>query len=539
MRNRLLGILFCITLFASCASFVHTSPHASADMICYTVSQPPPAGVYGLTVPPCTAITAAPTAGPTAVPGPTDANGIPLVHPTALPTQTIQGCTGCVAVPVSIATSLAIIPAQVNACNVGFTACSNVGTTVADGYSDLLESLFSTGFMYTFNGASWDRGRNAGIGNGVPATGIQANAPYGEFLTALPTLTTGQYGDLQLDASSRLIISPTGLPTPLATQPVSGTVTVNTPAPYPTGTGGQLSVNIAAQSLSPLSVSISNNTLLQPYSSSAAQAAAANSFVGIAGFDGTNVQPVKTSTNGVLDNQICLNTGSTCANVGNLGSDGMSQGNNGLSVASYGLIYNQSTTSFDRMRSASTGNAIGATGLAIGVHYCENLTTLPTLTNATYGAAQCDTSGRLLISPTGLPTPLATQPISGTVTANAGTGTMAVSAASTGYACQLSLSSTSGSGQLISGAGTTHICFIQGTLAATATAGTYTLVYGTGSSCTSPTTFFQEMDSVATTTTQFSYLGNGGTVVVPSGLSVCLLTSGLNSAITNIMYSQP
>jgi hypothetical protein len=85
--------------------------------------------------------------------------------------------------------------------------------------------------MFGYNGSSFDRIRTATVGNGIAATGLLAGAAYGEYLTTAQTLTNGQFSDIMLDSSGRLLISPTGLPTPLATQPVSGTVTVNTPAP--------------------------------------------------------------------------------------------------------------------------------------------------------------------------------------------------------------------------------------------------------------------------------------------------------------------
>jgi hypothetical protein len=518
MHNRLLGIFFCITLFASCASFVHTSSHASADMICYTVSQPPPAGVYGLTVPPCTAITAAPTAGPTAVPGPTDANGIPLVHPTAvgtlsvncvsgcaagstpipfatnasgqlivaptaLPTQTIQGCTGCVAVPVSIATSLAIIPAQVNACNVGFTACSNVGTTVADGYSDLLESIFSTGFSYSFNGASWDRTRNAGVGNAVPATGLQIGSSYCENLTALPTLTTGTYGAVQCDTSGRLLVSPTGLPTPI---------------PVPT-----------SASLYPKTVQCDPTT-------------AANCAI--------------VSSSGVTDSAVCT-PGAVCATVG-APADATANANNMLWSNAFGSVFNGTT--WDRARSAGVGNAAASTGLAAHASYGEYLTSLPTLTTGTYGAVQLDSSGRQLISPTGLPTPLATQPVSGTVTASSG-GCNNQGLANTKVAT-VSSGGTAGFYQIVPLAAGQTVTICQVTLSGSATAsGMAAIVGGTGTNCAVTATNNTGSLNIGTVPSTFSFGTGLGPVTTPFTVSneVCLDAVGTAPTMTLlVVYEQ-
>jgi hypothetical protein len=62
---------------------------------------------------------------------------------------------------------------------------------------------------------------------------------------------------------------------------------------------------------------------------------------------------------------------------------------------SVGSVFNG--TSWDRARSAGVGNTVASTGLTAAANYCENLTTLPTLTNATYGAEQCDTNGRRIV----------------------------------------------------------------------------------------------------------------------------------------------
>jgi hypothetical protein len=55
-------------------------------------------------------------------------------------------------------------------------------------------------------------------------------------------------------------------------------------------------------------------------------------------------------------------------------------------------------TTSDRLRTAGVGNTVPATGLLASAHYCEYLSSLPTLTTGTYGAAQCDSSGRLLVN---------------------------------------------------------------------------------------------------------------------------------------------
>lgn len=77
----------------------------------------------------------------------------------------------------------------------------------------------------------------------------------------------------------------------------------------------------------------------------------------------------------------------------------------GLNFALNGIF---NGTTWERWRSAIVGNAVAATGIAASSAYCEYLTSLPTLTNGTYGAAQCDSSGRLFIDGSGVTQP--TQP---------------------------------------------------------------------------------------------------------------------------------
>jgi hypothetical protein len=76
---------------------------------------------------------------------------------------------------------------------------------------------------------------------------------------------------------------------------------------------------------------------------------------------------------------------------------------------SFSALYNGAT--WDRLRSAGIGNVTAATGILASSPYCEFLTALPVLTNATFGAAQCDSSARLLIGSIA-----STVTVSGTVT---------------------------------------------------------------------------------------------------------------------------
>jgi hypothetical protein len=539
--------VYALAILASCASFAHVSPPASADSICFnTVAatpvpaigrptlglcnnnilqvnatitgapaaptpiayptntagvllvQPtnvPTTGVTVVNTPgvviqntsiPVTAATTLPVSGTltvnTPVPGPTDANGIPLVHPTAIGTVQV---TGAFPTPVPYATAAGSVlqvqitvaptplPAQVNACNVGFTACSNVGTTVTDGYSDLLESLFSTGFAYIFNGTSWDRQRDVqGVGNNTSGLGLDAVGGYLQYNTVLPTPSAGMYTAIQGDSNGRMIISPTTLPTPV---------------PYATAAGSTLSVNIAAQSLSPIVV-----TTPVPL------ATAASLYPKVVVCDPTTAANCRAvSSSGVGTTQVC-SAAASCANVA-AGGDVQTASN--VTAWTYSQLAGYNGSSLDRARTAGVGNTIASTGLMASVPYCENLTALPTLTNATYGAAQCDTSGRLLISPTGLPTPLATQPVSGTVT---------VAAAATPAAVATTVASSATSVTVLA--------------AATATNGV--------SFCNNSTAIaYLSMTTPATATTYFAAIPPAGTV------PTCIIQSGSPSLYKGAWYA--
>jgi hypothetical protein len=75
--------------------------------------------------------------------------------------------------------------------------------TPADGAATPVDAVHDQSWPMGWNGAGSDRLRTAGVGNTVAATGLLAVAPYCEFLTALPTLTTGTYGAVQCDAKGQ------------------------------------------------------------------------------------------------------------------------------------------------------------------------------------------------------------------------------------------------------------------------------------------------------------------------------------------------
>jgi hypothetical protein len=86
---------------------------------------------------------------------------------------------------------------------VGDVTASGINTP-ADAAANPTDAIHAQDFLQGWNGTSWDRLRTAGVGNGVASTGIAATAPYCEYISTLYTLTTGQYGVLNCDASGLL-----------------------------------------------------------------------------------------------------------------------------------------------------------------------------------------------------------------------------------------------------------------------------------------------------------------------------------------------
>lgn len=78
--------------------------------------------------------------------------------------------------------------------------------TPADAASTPIDALHDQSWPMGWNGATSDRLRTAGVGNTVAPTGILASAAYCEFLTALPTLTTGTYGAAECDAKAQIFV---------------------------------------------------------------------------------------------------------------------------------------------------------------------------------------------------------------------------------------------------------------------------------------------------------------------------------------------
>lgn len=78
--------------------------------------------------------------------------------------------------------------------------------TPADALAAPTNALSVNSWPQGWNGSTGDRLRTAGIGNTVASTGILATAAYCQFLTALPTLTTGTYGDMQCDPKGQLFV---------------------------------------------------------------------------------------------------------------------------------------------------------------------------------------------------------------------------------------------------------------------------------------------------------------------------------------------
>lgn len=79
----------------------------------------------------------------------------------------------------------------------GASAVGGVNGTNADGSSNTISSINTTGFNTLFNGTTWDRVRDAVTTNATTGTGITAAGAMGKFNSVLPTYTDGQFGNVQ------------------------------------------------------------------------------------------------------------------------------------------------------------------------------------------------------------------------------------------------------------------------------------------------------------------------------------------------------
>lgn len=77
--------------------------------------------------------------------------------------------------------------------------------TPADAASAPANAVAAQSWPMGWNGSTYDRLRTAGAGNGISSTGLLAADIYCEYLSSLPTLTTGQYAAAQCDPSAFLI----------------------------------------------------------------------------------------------------------------------------------------------------------------------------------------------------------------------------------------------------------------------------------------------------------------------------------------------
>jgi hypothetical protein len=141
-----------------------------------------------------------------------------MVHPTnpVGPWQSTITANGTYAAPVAAGNSFEAIGNTVATGTAVVTVVASPGVedvvssglnTPADAAGTPVEAVHTQSWPMGWNGSSSDRLRTAGVGNGVAATGILAASAYCEYLTSLPSLTTGQYSAAQCDSSGRLLVS--------------------------------------------------------------------------------------------------------------------------------------------------------------------------------------------------------------------------------------------------------------------------------------------------------------------------------------------
>lgn len=263
-------------------------------------------------------------------------------------------------------------PTGTNQCAQVVPAADNLGSAVT------INGLLVTNIpeVYSSTGNAYDRVYAADLGNNAAASlkaTMPISAPYGEYNSSLPTLTNGHSVMLQTDVNGRLLTSGTG-----------------------------------------------NVTF--PYSSAATQTATASSFVGTAGFDGTNVEPIMTSTSGAVSSQICDprgQVGGFCADV--LAPADTLATTRALSTNSLNAVWSGAV--WQRAKSASGISAsVAGTGLPVDVAMGQYSSSPPTVTSGQYGALQTDVNGRLLTSGTGTVTFPYTSALTQTATASSFVG---------------------------------------------------------------------------------------------------------------------
>jgi hypothetical protein len=133
---------------------------------------------------------------------------------------------------------------------------------------------------------------------------------------------------------------------------------------------------------------------------------------------GTNIDPY------VRADAITNSSGTNTAAVDSVGADGGSNTSSRLAVNSWPHGYNGTT--WDRIRAGLTGTTSTPTGYLNTLPFGRYNATPPTLTDGQWTSLQFDSSGALKVNPGTVAVTgtfwQATQPVSGTITANAGTG---------------------------------------------------------------------------------------------------------------------
>ncbi len=283
-------------------------------------------------------------------------------------------------------------------CQTGTVHCASLdlnGTGLGGGYA-----IPANAVGYTYDTLALNFGANfdATMGNNSNGAHIPASVSYGQYNASLPTTSDGNYTALQTDVNGRLITT------------TSGTVTT---------------------------------TL--PYSSATGQTATANSFVGVAGFDGTNVTGLASSTSGVLDVRECAAAGTPCSiPFAMTYNAGVASAYTGTPVGSFSYLADGANTNWAPQKDASNlgDKFTSGIGLAANSVFGRYNSTPPTMTDAGYASLQTDVNGRLLTTANSTlqsgSTTTVTQATgtnlhavvdSGTITANAGTGNFTVTQA--------------------------------------------------------------------------------------------------------------
>ncbi len=292
-------------------------------------------------------------------------------------------------------------------------------TAGSDALTNSRTGIYTVGYNYGWNGTTWDRLKTGLLGPQTSQVGFQNNIPLGQYSFGGISIADGSSAPLQLtnvgelkgvskiwDGANVVQLSTAGADANSNTK-TSLNVT-NFGSVYNGSTWDRVRSGLTGNQTS--ATGFQNNIPMAQYS-----------FAGITPVDGSTL-PLQMTSTADLKTAGKVWDGTNVAVVQTAGTDAASNTSNRLSVASRGNAYNGST--WDMIRSGQVGVQTVFTGFQNVLNIGRYNLTPPTLADGNGAPLQQNASGSLKVDGSAV-----TQPVSGTITANAGTGTMAVSIA--------------------------------------------------------------------------------------------------------------